>query len=820
MRRLLALGACALSLILPRPTHAQLLSSATARLFDHPGAAHRMAAADGRISFTVSLPAGVDARALGLLPLVANLASVRLLPSELGAFESSHPGLGLGYHPPLRPQLDVATVRSLAPQFRSAAGLDGTGVVVGIIDTGIDVSHPDLRDASGHTRVAWMLDLSRKATGKHVGLEHTYGCDSESSPCAIYDRSDIDALLTAGDLTNAPRDTIGHGTHVTSIAAGNGLGTADKKHLLTGMAPGATIVGARVTHSGGEDISDADVLLATRFVFEMAEAMSPPMPAVANMSLGGDFGPHDGTTALEQGLAAMVGPDHPGRVLVVAAGNSGVLYANDQGDQFGVHTEARVPPSARVRVPLRSPTPSSGTSTGMLYAWIGWSAADDISVGLQGPDGVWVEPVGHGDAAVYRSPTGAACSVTVQVVNDQPTSTGPITQIATGAVVAIEGSWPGATEFSILLEGSGTADLWLQGVGDAAPSAADVGILFTRAIKQGTVNIPGTHTDIIAVGATINRSQWTASDGSVTHVRTFGPQSPPIDDSMGYFSGAGPTKVGVAKPEISAPGTFVAAAMSRDARPSSNPSSMFAASSVCPSHGQCFVVDDNHAIASGTSMASPMVAGAVALLLSLDPRLTQQEIVALLQAGARWPDGQDLHPYQMGPGALNVDGSRLVYEAYGRPLFREPDPQKSWMVVSSSYARPDPTWPIVGTVETRYSDGTVADGFDGSRLQLRSESAVVLQGLQRVAPGLWRFTVAAPEASGQGLMALEVLYNGRRLGNRQVLPIGADRFVAVQGMEASGGCSTAPAARAGWSWLWIAVLALRAIRGRPTRAAG
>jgi len=157
-----------------------------------------MAAADGRVSWSASLPRGVDARALGLLPLADGLASVRLLPSELDDFQAAHPGVRLAWQPPLHVLLDVAVPRSRVPEFRAASGLDGTGVAVGIIDTGIDVSHPDLRDAAGHTRLAWFLDMSQPPTGIHADLEQTYGCnDSQFAGCAIYDASDIDALLAA-----------------------------------------------------------------------------------------------------------------------------------------------------------------------------------------------------------------------------------------------------------------------------------------------------------------------------------------------------------------------------------------------------------------------------------------------------------------------------------------------------------------------------------------------------------------------------------------------------------------------------------------------
>lgn len=776
------------------------------------GAVHPMAASDGRIAFSVPVAPGVDPRSLGLQPLAPGVGGVRLLPGEISAFEATHPALALGWYPPLRTQLDVAAVRNRAPTFRSASGLDGTGVVVGIIDTGIDVTHPDLRDAEGHTRVAWLLDLSRKATGKHAELEKKYGCsDAKAAGCAVFDAADIEAAIASSSTSDAPSDTVGHGTHVASIAAGNGLGTQAGRAPLIGMAPGATLIAARVTRAG-EDISDTDVLLATSFVFEQAAAMN--MPAVVNMSLGADFGPHDGTTPLEKGLAALVGPDHPGRSIVVAAGNSGTLYLD--GDlTLGVHTEVRVVPDATMRVPLRAAVLSSGRVKGGTYVWVGWPAGDEISVGVEGPGGQkWIEPVPAGSSDSWDSPQDGRPTLSVRVVNDMVYQGSPLTADSHGAVVVYDGQWESGAITTILLEGSGTADLWVQGVGDAAPSAQGVGELFERATKQGTVNIPATNGDLIAVGALLNRAKWTDAAGYKVGIDHLGPLKPAVEDSMAYFSGAGPNRNGALKPEISAPGVFVAAAMSRDARPSVNPSSMFAGSSgMCPSESKsCMVVDANHALASGTSMASPMVAGAVALLLSINPSLTQPEITALLQAGARYPEGKVPYPYQMGAGALDVEGSRLALEAFGRPIFREPDPEKSWMVMGSSYARPDPSWSIAGTLETRYADGTIADGFDPNELQLGVAEAILVQPFMRVAPGLWRFAVAAPEKSGGKTLIVEARFRGELIGKTQYLPIGADMWVAREGLETAGGCGTARGSGGGW-WL-MGILALLALRRR------
>jgi subtilisin family serine protease len=813
-------------LLVAAPAAAQVAPPELALLVRPVQGRHPMAASDGRIPLSALIAPGQDARALGLVPVAPGLASVRLFPGEIEPFRAAHPGLRLGFMPPLRPTLDVATARSTAPPFRAATGLDGKGVVVGVVDTGFDVTHPDLRDEAGRTRVAWLIDLSRPPQGKHAALEHAYGCDDPNGGCAILDAADIDAAIASTAAGAVPRDTVGHGTHVGSIAAGNGLGS--KGRAYAGFAPGATLVGARVTRSGGEDVSDMDVVTATRFVMERAEAATPaPMPVVVNVSLGADFGPHDGTTPLEKGLASLVGPDKPGRAIVVAAGNSGTLYVSDR-ESLGVHAEARVVPGAGARVVLRSPDLARSEVRGSVYVWIGWPEGDSISVGLEGHDAAtWLEPVAPGSSAGWDT---ADESLTAGIINELVQEGSPLTPDTHGAVLMFAGRWPSSAQHTIVLEGSGTADLWVQGTDDAAPSSDGIGVLFANAIKQGTVNIPATHPDIIAVGATLNRTSWTTASGTKVGLVGFGSQRPPVDDSMAYFSGAGPTATGVPKPEISAPGAFVIGAMSRDARPSASPFGMFAApAGICPSgEKECFVADASHAVAIGTSMAAPAVAGAIALLFSLEPRLTQPEVVALLQAGARWPGGLVPYGFQMGPGALDVDGARAAFEAIGRPIDREPDPAASWVVMSAAYARPDPRGRVWGTVETRAADRTIADGFDARQLELWVDGGVVASGLARVAPGLWRFALAARAGSGGGTLVAEVRYGGKVLGKRQALPIGVDYFTARDLVEArGGGCAVAQwrrhgpgsdgAGRGGAATLWAAVAAATLARKRRVR---
>src|SRR5690606_28425388 len=160
-----------------------------------------------------------------------------------------------------------------AGEYRAQTGLSGESVVVGIVDTGFDVTHPDLRNADGSTRVAWMIDFSRAPLGLHPDLEETYGCTSENFECAIYGKQDLDSLLTNRVRGDEPKDRRGHGTHVASLAAGNGLSQTPARYV--GIAPGATLAFAQVAGRQGA-IEEAHVLAGTQFLFDRAREAGQP----------------------------------------------------------------------------------------------------------------------------------------------------------------------------------------------------------------------------------------------------------------------------------------------------------------------------------------------------------------------------------------------------------------------------------------------------------------------------------------------------------------------------------------------------------------
>ena len=778
-RRLLGGAVVGLALVAwPHFAQADVSARRLVPLLDAPSRRHPLGGEDGRIPLVVRLPTGVAARSRGLLPLGPGRAAIHLHPSRVAAFAAENPDLDVTVAPPRHPLLDVAGSLTHAPAFRNRTGLDGAGVVVGIIDTGVDAAHADFRDQGGKTRIAWLIQRAAPR-GHYPDLEERFGCTSaDQSPCAILAAADIDALLL-GDASAAPRDRAGHGTHVASIAAGNGGLGSTKPPKYVGAAPKATLVVAAPSESG---FSDPDIINAARFVFDRADALG--MPAVVNVSLGSDYGPHDGTSELERGLAELVGDDQPGRAIVVAAGNSGGLFTFGDRGPFGVHTEAASSEHATTRVPIALPG-LDGAVDGAGFVWLTFRPGDEVCVGLDGPAGLSVSPVSPGDSGGDDD-----ADLQAAIINAIPGGDSGIPSGTNSAVVSFSGTWNASDEIAILLRGRGDAELWVAGTGDAAPGLG-YGLLFERAVKFGTVGVPASHPELLAVGCTLNRTLWRplGADGALA-LASFGGVPEPLVDSTCYFSGAGPNALGAMKPDLLAPGAYVAAAMSHDADPRAAPGSIFAAFD-CPDPGDrlCHLVDETHALNSGTSMSAPHVTGAIALLFQRDPTLTQRELMDLLTSSVARPRGYVPFDYQHGPGELELEHVLAVLDEL--PSL-EPSVEHSYFVLGAPYLRPDPSQSVAGVVELRDAVDEVAVSVPEGALTLRIAGGFASQPLTRVAAGMWRFAVAAERGTGGGVATVEVLYRGEPIGTR-VLPIGIDAWAVGTGVNAVGGCAVAPA---------------------------
>jgi len=758
------------------------------------------------IAALVRFPPDLQLGRLGLREVSPGIARLWATPDRLVAFAHAHPELPVEVAPPLHLLLDTATafVRVPSPArlarevaagaVPSSAVLDGAGVVVGIADTGIDLTHPDFLDASGATRVAWLLDLGAPPRGVWPALEQAYGLTDPTSGAltsgAVWSADDIDRAMSMGQTATLPQDSVGHGTLVASCAAGNGSGG---KSVYRGVAPGATIVLARIVDSSGNLLGNDDILRAVQFLYDQADALH--LPIVVNLSVGSDFGPHDGTMAWEEVLASHVGPEAPGHILIAAAGNSGSIAPTDSP----VHENVYVSDGDTTRVPIVT----SGAQNGAVDVWVAMHSDAVIRVGLDGPAGTWISPVSP--AASEGTTTGDNQAV---VVNGSEPAGSPIPSQSHGAVVMWSGKWPAGTYF-VTLAGSGNADLYLQADGDAeVPGGAAFG--FVHGVREGTVTLPATHPAIISVGCTVNKTGWRSINKSPFGLSVplldavggmpdpGGNERDPLEGEPCWFSSAGPTLTGVQKPEIAAPGAVIVGALSSQAIP---PLATSIFTTACPDgHGDqtCQQVDALHAASAGTSFSAPLVSGAVAVLLQHNKNLTQAEALGLLQGGAHHLRGPAPFDDQSGVAELDVLGALAAGAPQDGGSIALPSRAYSWLTLGAEFCLADGSTPLQVVFELRAAPlgdepPATAEGFDDARFSVYARvdgaPATVLVSPSRSSPGVRVVSITVPSGLGGSMLTVGATFDGVDVVQPKTLPIATDHWNADYPPTAAGGCS-------------------------------
>jgi subtilisin family serine protease len=691
------------------------------------------------------------------------------------------------------------TIRS---RVAHVAGVTGAGTLIGIADTGIDVAHPDFRYANGKTRVRWLLDFSQPVRGVHSAAEADVKIVSGGKELgAVWSGADLDSLVASG-RDGLPRDPDGHGTHVAGIAAGNGgLGelaglAAGETGPYVGVAPGAEYVIVRLPTFDGGGIEVDNVVRAVKFIFGRGDLEQKP--TVVNLSLGTDFGAHDGSTLWERAITSYVGVDKPGRALIAAAGNSGSV-----GD-VAVHESVNVSPYARMRIPVVvPPVKRDGTlgnaTDGRVQIWLNMRPGAAVEVGLDGPNGEWIAPQGENAQRGYTG-QGATAGVVVGQVPGGPVAVGSQSAfVFWGGAVA-------AGTYYVTLKGTGNVDLYVEGGGDFGVGAAAPH--FLAGVREGTVNLPGTNAAVITVGCTVGRARWKAITGL-----QLGPVKPELDlvgglatntfvpnvaNEVCFFSSAGPNSLGVAKPDIAAPGGGIISTMSAAATPG-RPLSIFTTDK-CPkladgkTDNRCLQIDQRHAVTSGTSMSSPAVAGVVALLMQRNPQLNQEQIRAALQGGAQRFRGAAPFAEQSGPGEVDAVGALIALDRLEQRSPLAPDRTGSWLAPSSDYVQADGGMPLTVLALLRAADGSAADVSDVTKLRVSTktngtEVAANVSAVSRRGPGVYVFTLRAPAFAGGSQLDIQLLEGDTPLAPTRRVAVAADGWRARYVSRATGACS-------------------------------
>ncbi|NLY47766.1 MAG: S8 family peptidase [Clostridiales bacterium] len=196
--------------------------------------------------------------------------------------------------------------------------LFGEGVLIAVIDSGIDYSHPDFRNDDGTTRIAALWDQTipgNPPAGFLIGTLYTREQINEALRLPMPQRLN---LVPSTDLS-------GHGTHVAGIAAGNGRAS---NGLYRGVAPSSELLIVKLGESVGDSFPRTTQLMqALEFVVRYAVSLGKPL--AVNISFGNNYGSHTGRSILESFIDDI---SNAGRTnIIIGTGNEGAEGNHAQG---------------------------------------------------------------------------------------------------------------------------------------------------------------------------------------------------------------------------------------------------------------------------------------------------------------------------------------------------------------------------------------------------------------------------------------------------------------------------------------------------------
>ena len=462
----------------------------------------------------------------------------------------------------------------------------GDNVIMGFIDQGIELNHPDFKDANGKTRILRLWDQTVNPVGK---IFNYYGYGQ------LWDSTAINAGLCT-QTTPSP-----HGTHVSGIAAGNGLSCGKNK----GMAPNSKIVMVNTDlNAVNWSLTAVD---ACDYIFKYADSLG--LPAVVNISIGVYWGGHDGqdpATIMVEDLL----DEKPGRIVVTAAGNAG---------DWGIgHVKGTVTTDTTF-VWLKNNGSTSMANKLLFDLWADSTSGNfDFALGADKPSPTY----GFRGRTNFKNTFSNLNNVTYDTIWNGTNRIGTFqiwSEIVDNALhlQLFVGKLDSSTyKLRIMTKGSGSYDLWsmyasnMNTFESVIPASTVVPEIINYQMPDNLQSIVSgfqCSPKIITVGNIRNRLQHINKNGVPA-----GPASMNTPGNIASNSSKGPTRKQVQKPDISANGELVVSAGTLSYL--SNP---LKASSVDQ--------DLWHFRNSGTSMASPVVAGIAVLYLQKCPKASYSD---------------------------------------------------------------------------------------------------------------------------------------------------------------------------------------------------
>lgn len=347
--------------------------------------------------------------------------------------------------------------------------LYGTGVLVAIIDSGIDYANLDFRNADGTTRIYALWDQTipgNPPEGYVQGTEYTQEKINE----ALQQENRTERMKIVPS-----EDRSGHGTAVAGIAAGNGRGSKGARYQGVASESGILVVKLGTPREEGFPRT-TELMQAIDYVVKKAQRAGRPV--AINISFGNTYGSHTGTSLLERFIADIANLWKS--VICIGMGNEGASAGHTAGT-LEENTEERIPLAVQMKETA-------------INVQIWKSYHDIVDISLISPAGVQIGPIPE----VIGTQRFVVGDTEILLYYGEPSPFHVSQEIFIEFLPKDSYITPGIWQFVLTPRKivTGEYDLWLP-----SENVLNRGTAFRYPTERGTLTIPSTSQRVISVGA-------------------------------------------------------------------------------------------------------------------------------------------------------------------------------------------------------------------------------------------------------------------------------------------------------------------------------